>query len=103
MPIHFDTASVVSIWIEVICIFLKKGIYRPPFEDFILSTGFFVAIRLLRGCFCKIVCYSQQAELNFHLPNSTKVKPLEVLVVLEVSKYGFHSLWPLTAVFKTFR
>ena len=64
---------------------------------------FFVAISLLRGYFCKIVGYDQQAELNFHLLKSTKVKPLEVLVVLGVSKYGFYILWPLTAVFKTFR
>ena len=52
---------------------------------------------------CKIVYYDQQAELNFNLLKSTKVKPLEVLVVLGVSKYGFYILWPLTAVFKTFR
>ena len=30
------------------------------------------------------------------------MEPLEVLVVLEVSKYGFHILWSLTAIFQTF-
>ena len=30
------------------------------------------------------------------------MEPLEVLVVLEVSKYSFHVLWPLTAIFQTF-
>ena len=81
---------------------------KKEFTSFFLKISFFqivffVAISLLRGYFCKIVCYDQQAELNFHLLKSTKVKPLEVLVVLGVSKYGFYILWPLTAVFKTFR
>ena len=48
------------------------------------------------------MCYCQQAELNFNLLKSTKIEPLEVLVVLEVSKYGFHILWSLTAIFQTF-
>ena len=81
---------------------------KKEFTSFFLKISFFqivffVAISLLRGYFCKIVYYDQQAELNFHLLKSTKVKPLEVLVVLGVSKYGFYILWPLTAVFKTFR
>lgn len=48
------------------------------------------------------MCYCQQAELNFNLLKSTKIEPLEVLVVLEVSKYCFHILWSLTAIFQTF-
>ena len=44
----------------------------------------------------------QQAELNFNFLKSTKMEPLEVLVVLEVSKYSFHVLWPLTAIFQPF-
>ncbi len=97
-------ASVVSFQIEVIWILLKKKEFTSFFLKIsFFQTVFFVAISLLRGYFCKIVCYGQQAELNFHLLKSTKVEPLEVLVVLEVSKYGFHILWPLTAVFKTFR
>ena len=66
------------------------------------QTVFFVAISLLRGCFCKIMCNGQQAELNFNLLKPTKMEPLEVLVVLEVSKYGFNILWSLTAIFQTF-
>ena len=38
------------------------------------------------------MCDGQQAELNFNLLKPTKMEPLEVLVVLEVSKYGFHIL-----------
>lgn len=91
--------------------FRLKSFVFFSIEDFInlllkissFQTVFFIAISLLRGYFCKIVYYDQQAELNFHLLKSTKVKPLEVLVVLGVSKYGFYILWPLTAVFKTFR
>ena len=99
-----ELASVVSFQIEVIWILLKKKEFTSFFLKIsFFQTVFFVAISLLRGYFCKIVCYDQQAELNFHLLKSTKVEPLEVLVVLEVSKYGFHILWPLTAVFKTFR
>ena len=48
------------------------------------------------------MCYSQQSELNFNLLKSTKMEPLEVLVVLEVSKYCFHILWSLAAIFQTF-
>ncbi len=95
-------ASFVSSPIEVIWIFLKKEAYKLTFEDFILSNCFFIAISLLRGCFCKIMCDGQQAELNFNLLKPTKMEPLEVLVVLEVSKYGFHILWSLTAIFQTF-
>ena len=95
-------ASVVSFQIEVIWIFLQKEAYKLTFEDFILSNCFFVAINLLRGYFCKIMCNGQQAELNFNLLKPTKMEPLEVLVVLEVSKYGFHILWSLTAIFQTF-
>ena len=76
-------ASVVSFQIEVIWIFLQKEAYKLTFEDFILSNCFFVAINLLRGYFCKIMCNGQQAELNFNLLKPTKMKPLEVLVVLE--------------------
>jgi hypothetical protein len=36
---------------------LKRGVYKLTFEDFILSNCFFVAISLLRGYFCKIICY----------------------------------------------
>ena len=96
-------ASFVSSPIEVIWIFLKKGVYKLTFEGFILSNFFFVAISPLRGYFCKIMCNGQQAELNFNLLKPTKMEPLEVLVVLEVSKYGFHILRPLAPVFKTFR
>ena len=64
----------------------------------------FCSVRsLLRGYFCKIMRYGQQAKFNFHLFQPTEMEPLEVLVVLEVSKYGFHILWPLAPVFKTFR
>ena len=60
---------------------------KKEFTSFFLKisffqTVFFVAISLLRGNFCKIVCYGQQAELNFHFLKSTKVEPPEVLVVL---------------------
>ena len=48
------------------------------------------------------MCNGQQAELNFNLLKPTKMEPLEVLVVLEVSKYGFHILRSLTAIFQTF-
>ena len=41
------------------------------------------------------MCNGQQAELNFNLLKPTKMEPLEVLVVLEVSKYGFHILQSL--------
>ena len=49
------------------------------------------------------MCNGQQAELNFNLLKPTKMEPLEVLVVLEVSKYGFHILQSLIAIFKAFR
>ena len=52
-----EMASFVSSPIEVIWIFLKKGVYKLTFEGFILSNFFFVAISLLRGYFCKIICY----------------------------------------------
>lgn len=96
-------ASFISYQIEVVWIFPQKGIYKFLSTDFIVLHRFSPVRSLLRGYFCKIVYYDQQAELNFHLLKSTKVKPLEVLVVLGVSKYGFYILWPLTAVFKTFR
>ena len=95
-------ASIVSFQIEVICIFSKRGVYKLVFEDFIHSNCFFVTISLLRGYFCKIMCNGQQAELNFNLLKSTKMEPLEVLVVLEVSKYGFYILRALTAISQTF-
>ena len=96
-------ASFVLFQIEVIWIFLKKKEFTSFFLKIsFFQTVFFVAISLLRGYFCKIVCYGQQAELNFHLLKSTKVEPLEVLVVLEVSKYGFHILRSLAAIFQAF-
>lgn len=97
-----EMASFVSSPIEVIWIFLKKGVYKLTFEGFILSNFFFVAISPLRGYFCKIMCNGQQAELNFNLLKPTKMEPLEVLVVLEVSKYGFHILRSLAAIFQAF-
>ena len=66
------------------------------------QTVFFVAISPLRGYFRKIMCNGQQAELNFNLLKPTKMEPLEVLVVLEVSKYGFHILRSLAAIFQAF-
>ena len=90
----------VSSQIEVI--FLKRGVYKLTFEDIILSNCLFVVISLLRGYFCKIMCHGQQSELNLNLLKSTKMEPLEVLVVLEVSKYSLHILWSLTAIFQTF-
>ena len=48
------------------------------------------------------MCYGQQSELDFNFLKPTKVEPLEVLVVLEVSKYGFHILRSLAAIFQTF-
>ena len=95
-------ASFVSSQIKVICIFLKRGVYKLTFEDFLFSNCFFRCHKPLRGYFCKIMCNGQQSELNFNLLKSTKMEPLEVFVVLEVSKYGFHILWPLTAIFQTF-
>lgn len=79
----FAIVSIVSFQIEVICIFSKRGVYKLIFEDFIHSNCFFVTIGLLRGYFYKIMCNGQQAELNFNLLKPTKMKPLEVLVVLE--------------------
>ena len=90
----------VSSQIEVI--FLKRGVYKLTFEDIILSNCLFVVISLLRGYFCKIMCHGQQSELNLNLLKSTKLEPLKVLVVLEVSKYSLHILWSLTAIFQTF-
>ena len=81
----------------------KKGIYKFLSTDFIALNGFFLVRSLLRGYFCKIMCYGQQAKFNFHLFQPTEMEPLEVLVVLEVSEYGFHILRPLAPVFKTFR
>ena len=95
-------ASVVSFQIEVICIFSKIGVYKLVFEYFILSNCIFVTISLIRGYFCKIMRNGQQAELNFNLLKPTKMKPLEVLIVLEVSKYGFYILRSLTAISQTF-
>ena len=95
-------ASVVSFHIEVICIFSKRGVYKLVFEYFILSNCIFVTISLLRGYFCRIMCNSQQAELNFNLLKSTKMKPLEVLVVLEVSKYSFRIQLSQAAISQAF-
>ena len=89
--------------LKLFWILLKKKEFTSFFLKIsFFQTVFFVAISLLRGYFCKIVCYGQQAELNFHLLKSTKVEPLEVLVVLEVSKYGFHILRSLAAIFQAF-
>ncbi len=95
-------ASVVSFQVEVFWIFLKKENYKFPLEDFIVSDCFFADRSLLRGYFCKIMRYDRQAKFNFHLLQYTEIEPLEVFVVLEVSKYSFHILRPLTTVFKTF-
>ena len=95
-------ASAVSYQIEVIWIFLKKGVYKFPLANFIVSNRFSPVKGLLRGYFCKIMCYGQQAKFNFHLLQSTEMEPLETLVVLEVSKYGFHILRSLASVFKSF-
>ena len=95
-------ASAVSYQIEVIWIFLKKGVYKFPLANFIVSNRFSPVKGLLRGYFCKIMCNGQQAELNFNLLKPTKMEPLETLVVLEVSKYGFHILRSLASVFKSF-
>ena len=54
----------------------------------------------LRGYFGKIMCNGQQAELNFNLLKPTKMEPLEVLVVLGGSRYGFHILRSLAAIFQ---
>lgn len=91
-------ASFVLFQIEVIWIFLKKEAYKLTFS---IQTVF-IGISLLRGYFCKIMCNGQQAELNFNLLKSTKMEPLELLVVLEVSKNGFHILRSLAAIFQAF-
>ena len=83
--------------------FSSKRIYKFPSTDFIVLHRFSPVRSLLRGYFCKIMRYGQQAKFNFHLFQPTEMEPLEVLVVLEVSKYGFHILWPLAPVFKIFR
>ena len=80
----------------------KKKLTNLLLKISFFQTVYFVAISSLRGCFCKIMCNGQQAELNFNLLKPTKMEPLEVLVVLEVSKYGFHILRSLTAIFQTF-
>ena len=100
---NIEMASVVSYQIESVWIFLKKGVYKFPPADFMVSNRYFSVRSLLRGYFCKIMCYGQQSKFNFHLLQPTKMEPLEALVVLEVSKYGFHILRPLAPVFKTFR
>ena len=82
--------------------FSKKEFINLLLKVSSFQTFFFVAISPLRGYFCKIMCNGQQAELNFNLLKPTKMEPLEVLVVLEVSKYGFHILWSLTAIFQAF-
>ena len=87
-------ASFVLFQIEVIWIFLKKEAYKLTFSIQICFYWYKPPKRL----FCKIMCNGQQAELNFNLLKSTKMEPLELLVVLEVSKYGFHILWSLTAI-----
>ena len=94
-----EMASFVLFQIEVIWIFLKK---RSLQTYFFHSNCFFIGISLLRGYFCKIMCNGQQAELNFNLLKSTKMEPLELLVVLEVSKNGFHILRSLAAIFQAF-
>ena len=96
-------ASVVSYQIEVVWIFLKKRSFQVSSCKFHHFKPLSPVRSLLRGYFCKIMCYGQQAKFNFHLFQPTEMEPLEVLVVLEVSKYGFHILWPLAPVFKTFR
>lgn len=48
------------------------------------------------------MCNGQQAELNFNLLKPTKMEPLEVLVVLEASKYGFYILRSQAAISQTF-
>ena len=96
-------ASVVSYQIEVVWIFLKKRSFQVSSCKFYHFKPFPPVRSLLRGYFCKIMCYGQQAKFNFHLFQPTEMEPLEVLVVLEVSKYGFHILRPLAPVFKTFR
>ena len=48
------------------------------------------------------MCNVQQAELNFNLLKPTTMEPLEVLVVLEVCKYGYHSLRSLAAICQDF-
>ena len=60
--------------IEVICIVLKRRIYKLAFEDFILSNCFFVAIILLRGYFCKIMCYGVKYNY-FHMEQRSRFKP----------------------------
>ena len=60
--------------IEVICIVLKRRIYKLAFEDFILSNCFFVAIILLRGYFCKIMCYGVKYNY-FHMEQRPRFKP----------------------------
>ena len=95
-------ASVVSYQIEVVWIFLKKRSFQVSSCKFHHFKPLSPVRSLLRGYFCKIMCYGQQAKFNFHLFQPTEMEPLEVLVVLEVSKYGFHILWPLAPVFKTF-
>lgn len=97
-----EMASFVSSPIEVIWIFLKKEFINLLLKVSSFQTFFFVAISPLRGYFCKIMCNGQQAELNFNLLKPTKMEPLEVLVVLEVSKYGFHILRSLAAIFQAF-
>ena len=82
--------------------FSKKEFINLLLKVSSFQTFFFVAISPLRGYFCKIMCNGQQAELNFNLLKPTKMEPLEVLVVLEVSKYGFHILRSLAAIFQAF-
>ena len=41
-------------------------------------------------------------SLDVACTDGTKMEPLEVLVVLEVSKYGFHILRSLAAIFQAF-
>ena len=96
-------ASVVSYQTEVVWIFLKKGIYKFLSIDFIVFKRFFPSQKPPKRLLLKIMRYGQQAKLNFHLLQSTEMEPLEVLVVLELSKYGFHILQPLAPVFKAFR
>ena len=100
---NLEMASVVSYQIEVVWIFLKKRSFQVSSCKFHHFKPLSPVRSLLRGYFCKIMCYGQQAKFNFHLFQPTEMEPLEVLVVLEVSKYGFHILWPLAPVFKTFR
>ena len=90
----------------------RVGKIVPPKRQILkdISLSFFPGAKIgvlgLNGAgkstLLKIMCNGQQAELNFNLLKPTKMEPLEVLVVLEVSKYGFHILRSLAAIFQAF-